>query len=354
MAYQPQPLGQQTMANSGSVVIASNQSAIPISGTVTVDTSLLATAAKQDTGNTSLAGILTGVQLLDDAFIDNPTQDVIAAGLSAWSTGANAFESQGVETIGSAAVGKPHLFAGLDNAATKLVQVPTVESDNATAFNKGMEVLPAISKSAGAATTAGRATALQVHAITGGVLSDQTSWGGTAVDAAAALADNMTNTPVVPKVAAYMVGLDAAGGSNADRATLATLFDLDTGAGIQSVLGLNLRTGASGGSVEAGTATTPLAVYKTYSPTNITTLTTTVVKSGAGVLHTVTINTPAATGVITIYNNTAGSGTKIGTITQPATLLSSGPVTLTFDVAFSTGLTIVTATAAQDITVSWL
>lgn len=83
-------------------------------------------------------------------------------------------------------------------------------------------------------------------------------WNGVAPDAAAALADNMSNTPVVPKVAAYMVGLDASGGANADRATLATLFDLDTGAGTQSVLGIVLRTGSSGGSVEAGTSANPL------------------------------------------------------------------------------------------------
>lgn len=44
----PAGLGQAVMAASMPVVIASNQTAIPISGTVTVDTSLLATAAKQD------------------------------------------------------------------------------------------------------------------------------------------------------------------------------------------------------------------------------------------------------------------------------------------------------------------
>lgn len=52
-------VGQQLMAASIPVVIASNQSAVPISGTVTVDTSLLATAVKQDTGNTSLSSIDT-------------------------------------------------------------------------------------------------------------------------------------------------------------------------------------------------------------------------------------------------------------------------------------------------------
>lgn len=87
--------------------------------------------------------------------------------------------------------------------------------------------------------------------------------------------------------------------------------------------------------------------------TNITLAapTTTAVKSGAGVLHTVTFNKPVAGGVVTIYDNTAGSGTIIGTITVPA---SPQPVTLTYDASFATGLTIITATQAQDITVSYI
>ena len=80
--------------------------------------------------------------------------------------------------------------------------------------------------------------------------------------------------------------------------------------------------------------------------------TTTVVKSGSGFFHSLTINTAAANAVITIYDNIAASGTKIATITQPATLIESSQ-TIIYDVAFSTGLTIVTATAAQDITVSY-
>ena len=77
--------------------------------------------------------------------------------------------------------------------------------------------------------------------------------------------------------------------------------------------------------------------------------TTTVVKSGSGILHTVCINTPAATGTITIYDNTAASGTKIATVT----IFASTNPCFTYDAAFSTGLTIVTATAANDLTVTY-
>ncbi len=78
--------------------------------------------------------------------------------------------------------------------------------------------------------------------------------------------------------------------------------------------------------------------------------TTTVVKSGVGFLHYITFNKPVATGVVTVYDNTAASGPIIATITTPANPM---PVTLFYDVTFSTGLTINTATAAQDITVSY-
>ena len=84
---------------------------------------------------------------------------------------------------------------------------------------------------------------------------------------------------------------------------------------------------------------------------NITGDATTVVKSSGGILHAVTLNAPTATEVITIYDNTAASGTKIATITVPA---SPVPVTLKYNAHFQTGLTVVTATATSDITVSFV
>lgn len=80
--------------------------------------------------------------------------------------------------------------------------------------------------------------------------------------------------------------------------------------------------------------------------TNISTGTTTTVKSGRGTLARITVNTTAA-GAITVYDNTSAAGTKI------ATLPSSAVVgTYEFGCRFLTGLTIVTA-AASDITVIW-
>lgn len=86
-----------------------------------------------------------------------------------------------------------------------------------------------------------------------------------------------------------------------------------------------------------------------YTPTNIATATTTLIKTGVGHLHSVSVNTKGTVAsVITIYDSTAASGTKIATIDS---LNLSG--SFIYDVSFSVGLTIVTTgTVAPDITVS--
>lgn len=83
---------------------------------------------------------------------------------------------------------------------------------------------------------------------------------------------------------------------------------------------------------------------------HISTATTTVVKSGAGFLHSITINTKGTVAsTVTVYDNTAGSGTVLAVIDS---LTLSG--TFALNVAFATGLTIVTTgTAAPDLTVSY-
>ena len=80
---------------------------------------------------------------------------------------------------------------------------------------------------------------------------------------------------------------------------------------------------------------------------NITTATTTVVKSAPGVLWQIVVNKPASASTITLYDNTAGSGTKIGTITNTTDLK---PYRFEYGCRFETGLTIVTS-GADDITV---
>ena len=84
-----------------------------------------------------------------------------------------------------------------------------------------------------------------------------------------------------------------------------------------------------------------------YSFSNLATNATTTVKSGAGRLHAITVNTLGTATTATVYDNTAGSGTKIATISTTGQM-----TTLLYDLAFATGLTIVTAgTTAADLTV---
>lgn len=88
-----------------------------------------------------------------------------------------------------------------------------------------------------------------------------------------------------------------------------------------------------------------------YSYLNITGTATTLVKTGGGFLHAITFNKPVATGTCKIDDALTDVAPIIGTITTPATPL---PVTLIYDLEFTVGLTIVTGTAAQDITVIYL
>lgn len=75
------------------------------------------------------------------------------------------------------------------------------------------------------------------------------------------------------------------------------------------------------------------------------------IKSGAGVLHTMVCNSDAAAtaGSITLYDNTAESGTVIHSITVGTGFYP--PATMVFDVEFSTGLYLGFTTTA-DVTCS--
>jgi hypothetical protein len=79
----------------------------------------------------------------------------------------------------------------------------------------------------------------------------------------------------------------------------------------------------------------------------ISSATTTLVKTGAGMLHSITV-TETAAGAITIYDGTSGSGTVLAVLKA-----SIAEGTYTFDIAFIAGLTIVTAGTSK-ITVAWL
>jgi hypothetical protein len=107
------------------------------------------------------------------------------------------------------------------------------------------------------------------------------------------------------------------------------------------------------GALLACSVTWALAQVPVIGPflySNITGQATTVLKAGPGTLHALTFNTPVATEVVTIFDSTTAAGTKIATITVPA---SPMPVTLFYDVTYGKGLVVLTATASSDITVSF-
>ena len=88
-----------------------------------------------------------------------------------------------------------------------------------------------------------------------------------------------------------------------------------------------------------------------YSWSNILTQAEFNIKESAGYLKGIVINTPLASGVISVFNNGSGASVPIATITQPGTLLSDTTTRVDYDLAFDSGLTIVTSGANQDITV---
>lgn len=88
-----------------------------------------------------------------------------------------------------------------------------------------------------------------------------------------------------------------------------------------------------------------------FTYTNLAANATTAIRTGPGILHSITVNKAgASSNVCTVYDNSAASGTKIATIDT----VNATP-NLLYDVQFNTGLTIVIGTGtAADITVSWM
>ena len=84
-----------------------------------------------------------------------------------------------------------------------------------------------------------------------------------------------------------------------------------------------------------------------FTYTHITTDATTVIKTGAGMLHTICVNTVGVSSTITVDDAVSATTPTIAVISG-ATLGC-----YTFDVALTVGLTVVTGVAVLDVTVSW-
>lgn len=86
-----------------------------------------------------------------------------------------------------------------------------------------------------------------------------------------------------------------------------------------------------------------------YQKSYITADATTLVYTGKCVLHTVTINAPTATETIELDDALTNTN-PFAIITVQA---SPAPISLVYDVICQTGLSVTTATATSNITVSW-
>lgn len=89
----------------------------------------------------------------------------------------------------------------------------------------------------------------------------------TELPTAAAWADDAAAAPTVPAVEALMTGLDAAGGSNRDRARLAKAHNAATGGPTEYAIGVSWRKTAAGSSSEFGTSSDPVRVDPTGTTT---------------------------------------------------------------------------------------
>lgn len=106
---------------------------------------------------------------------------------------------------------------------------------------------------------------------------------------------------------------------------------------------------SNGNSCQEVTPSYPLPVSLAgASHTNITTNTDTVVKASPGTFIGLVVNSAGTTSTATVYDNTACSGTKIGTFSTVA------QAALNFGINASTGICVTTAGgAAADITILW-
>lgn len=90
----------------------------------------------------------------------------------------------------------------------------------------------------------------------------------------------------------------------------------------------------------------PLDIVPQYRM--ISTAATTVVSVNAGTLRRIALNNPGPGGTVTLYDNTAASGTQVGIISVPGS--ANNPFMMEYDIEFQNGLTVVTS-SAMNITV---
>ncbi len=163
---------------------------------------------------------------------------------------------------------------------------------------------------------------------------------------------NSSLSSIDTKTPALVTGRVPVDGSAVTQPISATSLPLPAGAATQATLSsIDAKFSALGQNTMS--ASTPVVLSSNHSNifvknqsssfSNIAATGTTTVKSGAGIFRRLVINTKGgSSNTFTIYDNTAGSGTVIATVD---TVNSTG--SLEYGLAFSTGLTIVSASGAS-------
>ena len=163
---------------------------------------------------------------------------------------------------------------------------------------------------------------------------------------------NSSLSSIDTKTPALVTGRVPVDGSAVTQPISAASLPLPAGAATQATLSsIDAKFSALGQNTMS--ASTPVVLSSNHSDisvknksssfSNITTTGTTTIKSGAGIFRRLVINTKGvSSNTFTIYDNTAGSGTVIATVDTVNSTCS-----LEYGLAFSTGLTIVSASGAS-------
>lgn len=253
--------GQKTMAASTPVVISSDQSTLAVSGTVT-------------------ANIGTSGSLALDATLTGGTQKAIIRGGAKGGTAA--------VDVTSTAEGADHqavdvqIYHGgsaVDPTAIRaLTATDVVTSEQGTPaaladawpvqVTDGTNTMPtgdAVGRAIFEKITDGINTTAVKAASTAAIATDPALVVAISPNNSVAVTGTVTatNPSVGTNNAAIPASSTQVGGSDGTNLQAARVFDADSGAGSQYILGAILRKAASGGSVEAGTSTDPLRVDPT-------------------------------------------------------------------------------------------
>ena len=303
------------------------------------------TSALQTTGNNSLSSI--------DSKITAVNTGAVVVSSSVLPTGAatSALQTTGNNSLSSIDGKTATLVSGRvpvdPSGVTSPVSFTRLASatDSVTVFQPTAANLNANVSGTVAATQSGTWDVTNVS----GVVSLPTG----ASTAANQTTGNSSLSSIDTKTPALVTGRVPVDGSAVTQPISAASLPLPAGAATQATLSsIDAKFSALGQNTMS--ASTPVVLSSNHSDisvknksssfSNITTTGTTTIKSGAGILRRVVVNTRGGiTNTLTIYDNTSGSGTVIAAIDT----VNGVSGNFEYNVAFSTGLTIVSASGTS-------